>query len=254
MVNKIHALSKPLISIIGVIGLWFYVSSHPNVSNFVLPTPQHVWTTFTNMFGSNELTLAILISLKRVFIGFICASILAFISAFIFYLLPKLHGYCSFLIEFLRNIPPLALIPLLILWLGIGEETKIVLIILAAYFPIFLNIEKGFQSCDKDLIEVGQSMKFSSFEIFYKIVLPSSLKDILVGMRVGLGLSWRSIIAAEMIAASSGLGYMILFAQQMSRTDRVIIGIIIIGLIGFLCDYLFKLLIRYLVKTEVDYV
>ncbi|WP_423363488.1 ABC transporter permease [Mycoplasma sp. P36-A1] len=243
---------KPSITIIIILIIWF-VTSHLQIYNaYVLPSPEKVFTTFMQMIASKEIFINIYISLIRVLIGFSIAVIFAFILGTLAYSFPKTYPYYEFLIEFLRNVPPLATIPLLILWFGIGENTKIIMIILAAFFPIFLNIQKGFFSADKQLIEVGKTMNLKPFEIFKRIVLPYAIPDILVGMRIGLGYSWRAIIGAEMIAAASGLGYMILFAQQMSRSDKIIIGIIVIGIIGYLCDCLFKYIINKTLKGRFD--
>lgn len=247
---KINDLIKPLITITIIILLWFYVSYFEIFNQYLLPSPIKVMETFIEMCKSGEMIQHILVSLKRVIIGFSIAFISAFIFALLFYRKPKIYPYFSFIIEFMRNVPPLALIPLLILWFGIGESTKIVIIFLASFFPIFLNIEKGFVSCDKQLIEVGKTLDMNENTIFKKIVLPYAVGDILVGMRIGLGYSWRAIIGAEMVAAASGLGYMILFAQQLSRSDKVIIGILVIGIIGWLCDLLFKKVIKKTLKEQ----
>ena len=132
--------------------------------------------------------------------------------------------------------------------LDIGETTKTVIIVLASFFPMYLSIVKGFTSCDKKLLEVGEVFGYTSFEKFRYIILPQASVDILVGMRIGMGYSWRAIIGAEMVAASTGLGHMILFAQQMSRTDKVIVGILVIGLVGYITDKLFGMAIKKMFK------
>lgn len=124
--------------------------------------------------------------------------------------------FLDWTIQFFRNVPPLGMIPLLILWFGIGETSKIIVIILASFFPMLLNIDKGFKSTDIQLIEVGKAFGFNKMKIFKKIILPYAIPDILVGARIGMGYSYRAIIGAEMIASASGLGYMINFARSMS--------------------------------------
>ena len=131
-----------------------------------------------------------------------------------------------------------------ILWFGIGEKSKIIIIILASFFPIFINIRQAIGSTDKKLIEVGKSLCFSKLKIFFYIMLPNALPSILSGMKIGLGYSFRAIIGAEMIAASSGLGYMILDSQQLSRSDKVIAGIIAIGILGYSFDMIFSYFIK----------
>ena len=126
--------------------------------------------------------------------------------------------------------------------------TKKVIIVLASFFPMYLIIVKGFTGCDKRLLEVGDAFGYTAFQKFTHIVLPFALADILVGMRIGMGYSWRAIIGAEMVAASTGLGHQILFAQQMSRTDKVIVGIFVIGIVGILTDKVFGIAIKKLWK------
>ena len=140
------------------------------------------------------------------------------------------------------------MIPLLILWCGIGETTKTVIIVLASFFPMYLSIVKGFTGCEKKLLEVGEVFGYTAFEKFRYIILPSAMADIFVGMRIGMGYSWRAIIGAEMVAASTGLGHVILFSQQMSRTDKVIVGILVIGIVGVLTDRLFGLVMNKLFR------
>lgn len=122
---------------------------------------------------------------------------------------------------------------------GNREAPKIAVIILAAFFPIFLNTLNGVIGCDQKLLEVGHIFKFTAKEKFLKIILPSAMPSVIVGMRLGLGYSWRALIGAELIAASAGIGYMIMDAEQLSRPDIIIVGIMTIGVLGYLIDYLF---------------
>ena len=144
----------------------------------------------------------------------------------------------------IRHIPPISLIPLLILWFGIGETPKLIVIVLASFFPILLNTETGIFGCDEKLVEVGKVLNFSKGKIFFRIQLPNAVPNILVGIRIGLGYGWRAIVGAEMIAATSGIGYLILDAQALSRTDKVIGGILVIGVIGLLTDALCGWVVR----------
>lgn len=236
------------ISLLIVLGVWILVSRLGIFNPYVLPTPEKVLNSFFRMLQSGEMFVDITISLGRVLKGFSIAFILAFLLGTFRILLPKATRYYEYLLHFFRNVPPLSMIPLLILWCGIGETTKTVIIVLASFFPMYLSIVKGFTSCDKKLLEVGEVFGYTSFEKFRYIILPQASVDILVGMRIGMGYSWRAIIGAEMVAASTGLGHMILFAQQMSRTDKVIVGIIVIGLVGYITDKLFGMAIKKMFK------
>lgn len=243
---------KACLSTFVILILWFAVSESGIWSAYVLPSPQKVWGTFLGMVRSGVIFTHISQSFARVLCGFGISFALALCIGILAGLFPGTSGYYNHIVEFMRNVPPLSLIPLLILWFGIGETSKLIIIVLASFFPMFLNIKKGLSSCDVKLLEVGSSLNFSNWQKFYRIMLPNALPDILVGMRVGLGYSWRAIIGAEMIAAASGLGYMILDAQQMSRSDKVIVGIFVIGIIGYGCDRLFSYVIKKLVHGGVD--
>ena len=240
---KKSKIVKTSISIAIILLIWTVITKMQLVSSYVLPSPTKVLNSFVKMIQSGEIFEDIYISYLRVLQGFFIATLLAFLLAMIRVTLPKYNDYYESIVQFLKNVPPLSLIPLLILWLGIGETTKISIIVLTSFFPIYLNTVKGFESCDKKLLEVGEVYGYSKVSSFFKIRLPYAMSDILVGMRVGLGYSWRAIISAEMIAASSGIGHMILFAQQMSRTDKVIVGILVIGVIGYITDRVFALII-----------
>ena len=230
---------SPVLFILILIGLWFAANRLDLVNSYVLPSPEMVFQSFLSMLRSGEIFIDIFISFGRVVKGFMIAFLFAFLLGMFRILIPATEKYYEYLLQFFRNVPPLSLIPLLILWCGIGETTKTVIIVLASFFPMYLNIVKGFTGCDRRLLEVGQVFGYSSFEKIIYIILPYALADILVGMRIGMGYSWRAIIGAEMVAASTGLGHMILFAQQMSRTDKVIVGIFVIGMVGLWTDWFF---------------
>ena len=236
-------ITKTCISIVILLSIWTIVTEMGLINSYILPSPLKVLDSFFKMVQSGEIFEDIYISYIRVLQGFFLATFLAFLLAMVRVVLPKYNDYYESILQFLKNVPPLSLISLLILWFGIGETTKIGIIVLTAFFPIYLNTVKGFVSCDKKLLEVGEIYGYSKTDSFLKIRLPYAMSDILVGMRIGLGYSWRAIISAEMIAASSGLGHMILFAQQMSRTDKVIVGILVIGVVGYITDRLFALII-----------
>ena len=238
-----------LIMIIWITGSYFSLWN-----SYIIPYPEKVFFTAVKLLKTGELFKHMFTSISRIFFGFSITVILAVPSAVIFGMFPKIYNYFKSILEFMRHTPPLALIPMIILWFGIGEFSKITIIILASFFPVFLNTLKGIESCDKKLIEVGQVFDFTKYEIFRKIILPSAVPDILNGIKLGIGYSWRAIIGAEMIAASSGIGYLILDGQQMSRSDVVIVGIFSIGIFGSFTDYVCsKVIERYIRKRGIFY-
>ena len=246
--KKALSAFAPFIGIMIAFALWFLICRLEMFSTYVLPTPEKVFDSFLKMLVSGEIFEDVLISFTRVCKGFFLAFVLAFLLGMFRILVPASEKYYEYIVQFLRNVPPMSLIPLLILWCGIGEMTKTVIIILASFFPMYLNIVKGFTGCDKKLLEVGNAFGYSKLEKFRHIVLPYASADILVGMRIGMGYSWRAIIGAEMIAASSGIGHMILFSQEMSRTDKVIVGIFVIGVVGLVTDKLFGIALNKVFK------
>lgn len=236
---KIHKTIKGLIVPSAMLLIWYMLSTAGVLNNYIIPPPVEILETAIVLFKKGTLSKHVMASLYRVFTGFAAAFILAFPTAVLVGMARTLEDYLNPLLEFIRHIPPIACIPMLILWLGIGEAPKIAVIILAAFFPIFLNTLNGVIGCDEKLLEVGHIFKFTAKEKFLKIILPSAMPSVIVGMRLGLGYSWRALIGAELIAASAGIGYMIMDAEQLSRPDIIIVGIITIGILGYLIDYLF---------------
>ena len=235
-----------------VVGVWWVLTALHLWSAYVLPPPGRVWSSAVTMTMSGELGKHVVVSFGRVLTGFTIAFGLAFVLGVVALLLPGPDGFLAPVLEFLKSVPPLALIPLLILWSGIGETSKIIVIVLTAFFPMYLSIRKGLQACSRQLLEVGTSLHFSPAKQFFLIRLPNAVPDVLVGMRISLGFAWRALVGAEMIAASSGLGYLILDAQRMSRSDKVIVGIVTIGILGVLSERLFSAGVRHTMRWGID--
>ena len=227
---------------LSVLLLWWYGASAGWWNTFLLPSPGAVWRAFTTAAADGTLAENMCASLGRIAVGFGLSAALAISLAFLCGSFPPLLAQLDPTLEFLRHIPPMAVIPMLILWFGIGESPKIILIILATFFPVFLNTLQGVRGCDPGLIEVARVFGYSRWERCRHVILPSALPAILTGLQLGLGYSWRSLVAAELVAASSGLGYMILDAEQLSRSDVVLMGILVIGALGAALDYLFVII------------
>ncbi|MEN6565996.1 MAG: ABC transporter permease [Veillonellales bacterium] len=225
---------------------WWTAAALQLVNSYLIPSPAAILHTAAVLLEKGILMHHVETSLYRVFTGFAITFFLAFPLAVLLGMNRRLEAYFDPVLNFIRHVPPISCIPLLILWFGIGEASKMAVIILAAFFPIFLNSLEGIAQCDPQLIEVGQSFGFSRKQQFLKIILPASLPAVILGMRLGLGYSWRALIGAELIAASAGIGYMIIEAEELSRPDIVIVGILVIGLFGYVIDYGFLKLTRLL--------
>ena len=235
MQRFVNGLIIPIVLLL----LWFFVSEVRLFSPYLLPSPFTVWDSLGELVRSGLLLSHLLISLRRVFSGFFLAVVIAIPLGVFCGRSRFFYDHFLLLLEFLRHVPPLAAIPLIILWAGIGEASKLTIIFLAAFFPLFLNTYSGIRNCAKDFLEVGYSLDLTPWQIIRYIQLPAALESIVTGLQISLGYSWRALIGAELIAASAGIGYLILDAEEMSRPDIVIVGLLCIGIIGSLLDFLF---------------
>ncbi|EQG64686.1 binding--dependent transport system inner membrane component family protein [Clostridioides difficile DA00154] len=248
--NKFLRLVKSVLIFFIILLLWKITNYLGIWSDYILPSPEKVYSTFLNMISDGSIFINVYASMKRVLIGFAISTAIGVPLGIFFGIYSGVYEYFKSLINFLRNTPPLALIPMLILWFGIGEESKIIIIVLASFFPIFTSTLKGIKNCDSKLIEVGRVFEFSKLQIIFKIIIPNAILDIAVGLKLALGYSFRALIGAELVAASSGLGYLISDGKEMSRTDVVIVGIIVIGLLGIITDYIFSIIVKKVSKGK----
>lgn len=248
--NKFLRLVKSVLIFFIILLLWKITNYLGIWSDYILPSPEKVYSTFLNMISDGSIFINVYASMKRVLIGFAISTAIGVPLGIFFGIYSGVYEYFKSLINFLRNTPPLALIPMLILWFGIGEESKIIIIVLASFFPIFTSTLKGIKNCDSKLIEVGRVFEFSKLQIIFKIIIPNAILDIAVGLKLALGYSFRAIIGAELVAASSGLRYLISDGKEMSRTDVVIVGIIVIGLLGIITDYIFSIIVKKVSKGK----
>ena len=241
---------RKLIILFIILLIWGVGSYFQLWNSYIIPSPKRVFNAFVMLLENGKLLGSMGVSLKRVFIGFLISAGIALPMGIIFGLYNIVYEYFKYILEFLRHTPPLAMVPMIILWFGIGEVSKIVIIVLASFFPIFLNTLKGIRDCNKEYIEVGEVFGLSHYEIFKKIIFPNAIPDVLLGLKLGIGYSWRAIIAAELIASSAGIGYLILDAQQISRSDIVVVGIISIGVLGIITDFCFSSFMKGYLKNR----
>lgn len=223
---------------------WQLVCVKEIFSTYLLPSPSKVFEAFIEVSANGVLAKHLVVSLKRVILGFAISVCLAIPLGILCGQSRIFKNYFWPSLEFLRHVPPLACVPLIILWAGIGEASKLTIIVLASFFPLFLNTYSGIANVDSKLLEVGKSLDFTKQEIIRNIRIPAALEAITVGMQLSLGYSWRALIGAELIAASAGIGYLILDAEEMSRPDIVLVGMLAIGIIGSIIDYVFLAIIK----------
>lgn len=215
---------------------WLIVSESGIVSKSLLPSPIGVLVTGIQMIGSGVLIDHTLASLQRVISGFFLALCIAIPVGLAMGMWEPLKKAIDPVIELLRPIPPIAIIPIGILWFGIGEFSKIFIITYAAFFPIVLNVIGGIQQVDPIHIKASQTLGANRLQVFYYVTLRSAIPYIIIGMRQGIGMAFISLVAAELIASNAGLGFLIQEARYLFRTDEVMVGMITIGLVGFLIN------------------
>jgi len=234
------------VTIIGIIVVWWLIAEFKVVPPLFLPHPVSVIEKFilvsTQEISGGNLLQHTVASLTRVLSAFAFACLLGIPIGLAMGANKIARGVLDPPIEFYRPIPPLAYLPLIIIWFGIGEFAKIILIFLAIFAPITMNARAGVASVSPDRINAGYSLGGTRLQVFWHIIFPGALPEIFTGMRIGIGFGWTTLVAAEMVAAASGLGHMVLDAANFLVTDVVVMGIIVIGLIAYVLD----LLMRYL--------
>lgn len=220
--------------------VWETVSRSGIFTEILLPRPSSLVDTTVYLLSSGKLIMHAKASLTRVLIGYTLAAVIAIPIGILMGKNRRLEKsvYPSF--EILRPIPPIAWTPLAILWFGIGTMPAIFLIFIGAYFPILINTVDGVKGVERRLVEYAKTLGASERDITLQIIPMAALPSIFTGMRIGLGLAWMVVVAAEMIAANSGLGYMILDARFVLATDVVLVGMITIGVIGLTMDIIFR--------------
>ena len=223
-----------------IIILWIRATSSENIPNGVLPSIEKVGETFVTLIQNGQLQNDLLVSLQRVLKGYLLSVLLGIMLGSAVGMFQTVREMILPLITVIRQIPIIAWVPLIILWFGIGEESKVVIIVLAAFFPILVNTESGIAETPEGFLEVANLYKLNPWETFIKVYLPHALPQILVGLKLGLGISWMAVVAAELIAATSGIGYRMADARSMMRADVVIVCMIVSRFIYYklLLDYL----------------
>lgn len=217
------------------------------IEPYLLPAPSSLWQSFIEL-SEGELWQHIWTSTWRVFLGFFIGSGLALIFALLVGLNKQVEAFLEPTFSAIKSIPSLAWIPLLLLWLGIDESSKITLIAIGAFFPTYTNTVAAIQGVDRKLIEVAQVYRLKYFRQIREIILPAASPGILTGLRNSLSLAWMFMIAAELIAATQGIGYLLSDGRETSRPDIVIIAIILLALLGKITDSLMKYLEQYLLR------
>jgi sulfonate transport system permease protein len=215
---------------------WCIAAQNSWISSRILPAPFDIVNSAVNLTVSGELAKNILASAERASWGLLIGGSIGFLLGLLNGLFRTAERFLDTTVQMVRNVPHLALIPLVIIWFGIGEEGKVFLVTLGVFFPIYANTYHGIKTTDPQLIEMGRVYGLSPWQLFSQIIFPGALPSILVGLRYSLGLMWLTLIVAETIATTSGIGYMAMNAREFMQTDVVILAILIYALLGKLAD------------------
>ncbi len=238
---------------VAVLALWQGLYALGLIRPVLLPPPTRVAETFWVLTVSGELPHHLVVSMRRVLEGFAIAAFLALPLGVAIGMVRLVDHVTDLLIQLVKPIPPIAWIPLAILWFGIGEEPKIFIIALGAFFPILINTVDGIRQTDHRHVELARVLEVPRWKFVARVVLPGALPGIMTGLRVGLMVGWICVVAAELIAASSGVGYLIMDARQLSQTDAVLVGMITIGAMGKLLDALLRSVERRLIGWRSEF-
>lgn len=231
-----------VVSPLALLILWQVASSAGVLPERLLASPATVADTAVTLTADGTLGEAVAISLQRALIGFLIGAVAGLSLALLAGLSRPGEGVIDPPMQMLRALPLFGLIPLFILWFGIGETPKVVLVAFGVLFPIYLNTYAGIRGVDARLAEVGQVLRLGRAALIRHIVLPGALPQTLVGLRQSLGIAWLALIVAEQINASTGLGFMINDAREFLRIDIVVVGLLVYAILGLATDALVRLL------------
>ncbi|MGT2571131.1 taurine ABC transporter permease TauC [Acinetobacter ursingii] len=241
-----HRLALSALSVFSVLLLWFLISALHLVPALFLPSPQAVWQKFLEVsqqgFMKATLWQHLAASISRVLFALLAAIAIGVPVGLWMGLNKYARAVLDPLVELLRPIPPLAYLPLLVIWFGIGETTKILLIFFSILAPVIISSTHGVISHQLNRERAALSLGATQAQVFWKVILPTALPHILTGIRIGLGVGWSTLVAAELVAADRGIGFMVQSAAQFLITDTVILGIIVIAVVAVS----FELFLRWL--------
>ena len=238
------ALVLPLV----LLGLWQLASKHTWVSTQILPSPAIVWGTFFDLIRSGDTPTNLLISLERVGWGFLAGGTSGLIFGILMARSAAFRAYVYPTFNVLSQVPALGWIPLLMMFLGIGEALKIVIIAKAAMVPVAINTYQGIRNIPEAHFEVAAVFRFTPAQVVRRVVLPAALPTVFSGLRYGLTHAWLALVTVELLASSEGIGYQMVWGRQLFQLDVVIASIIVIGLVGLLIDLVFQVIESYLLR------
>lgn len=226
--KKVVIILTQLTILFGFILMWELLSKYEIISSFFFSSPTKILNTLIDLFESGELIYHAKITLGETLTGFIIATLIGFIVAFVLWYSDFLRKVAEPYLVVLNSLPKIALGPIIIVWFGAGEKAIIFMCILIVIIVTILNILNSFTSCDKQLISLSQSLGANKIQIFFKLILPSSLKDIVTTLKVNVGLSWIGAIMGEYLVSKAGLGYLLIYGGQVFNLNLVMTATVIL--------------------------
>lgn len=245
VIKKVGYLAEYLFFIVVIAMVWIYLDSQGRLNAVIMPTPQKIWNTGVSLLENGTLLEHLAVSMSRVLKGYLLAAASGISLGILIGLFSHLDRLTALLIQIIKPIPPIAWIPLVILWFGIGEHGKVFLIFLGGFFIILTNVADGIRQTDQKLVEVSKVMETPFLKHIFLMVIPGALPNIFTGLRTGLSACFMCVVAAELVSSTTGLGYLIMNARQFGKTDVVIVGMLTIGVIGKILDSILKQMEKY---------
>lgn len=239
----------PVLLVIG----WQWASSTGAISASILPPPSTVFETAQRLWSTGELQNHILVSLRRIIVGFAAGAAIGLLLGFAVGLSKVAEGLVDRTLQMLRALPHLALVPLLIAMFGIGELPKVVLVTLGVIFPVYLNTVAGIRTVDPKLVQLGQSYGLGRAAQIRDIIVPGAMPMILTGIRYALGVAWLTLVIAETIATSEGIGFLAQNGREMLRNDRIILAIVLYAVAGLLADQITRMIEARVLRWNPNY-
>jgi len=244
MVSKKIYLFAHIFTIPIFLVIWELISELGYVNQILFPPPSSIFIAFIEMIKSGELVSDLSISLMRIFVGFLIGAFLGLIFGILTGRIEIIRYTLGQIIEIIRPIPAIAFLPVVILWFGVGELSKILLIAFGSFFPIWINAHDGVNSVEKSYIWAAKSLGAKSKTLLLEVILPAASPFIITGLRIGIGSAFTLLIVAEMAGAFAGIGFRIDVSHLVFRIDKMFVGIIILGILGTLTHKLFIFLAR----------
>lgn len=239
--SKYKKVSGFLISLIVpvlILIIWEVAAVNGLVKETVMPRPSKIGETLWGLILNGKLPKDIFISLRRVLFGYTLGAAFGILVGILLGIFSKVNSLLRLLIEILRPIPIIAWVPVLILWVGIDESSKIIVIAIGTFWPVLLNVIGGIKNVDNKYLEVSTVFIKSKFTVITKVVIPAAMPSIFTGLRIASGSALMGVIGAEMFAASSGLGYMVAYAREMSQPAKMLGGVFVIGILGAILNFI----------------